>query len=80
MSFSPISVSYCRTTCSLCPLKEEALVAQAMFWEEILDYRELSADSIHSFDIKVLGAVSHVKLNIYPDGGVSRVRVFGQAK
>ena len=27
----------------------------------------------HSFDLRKLGAVSHVKLNIYPDGGVSRV-------
>mgnify|MGYP003351727179 CR=1 FL=1 len=25
-----------------------------------------------------LGAVSHVKLNIYPDGGVSRLRIFGK--
>ena len=35
---------------------------------------------IHTFDLKKLGAVSHVKLNIYPDAGVSRVRVFGEAK
>ena len=73
--------SGCTLQAALSPnLQQEALVAQAMFWEEILDYRELSADSIHSFDIKTLGAVSHVKLNIYPDGGVSRVRVFGQAQ
>ena len=59
-------------------LQDEALVAQAMFWDEVLDYKELSADSIHSFDLKQSGPASHVKLNIYPDGGVSRVRIFGK--
>jgi allantoicase len=39
----------------------------------------LSADSIHRFDgdaIAALGPVNHVRLNIHPDGGVSRFRVF----
>ena len=73
--------SGCSLQAALSPhLQEEALVAQAMFWDEVLNYRELTADSIHTFDLKKLGAVSHVKLNIYPDGGVSRVRVFGEAK
>lgn len=53
----------------------------AMFWPEILGERKLSADSIHSFagkDISFGGPVSHVKLNIFPDGGVSRLRIFGR--
>jgi allantoicase len=28
--------------------------------------------------IRALGPVSHVKLNIFPDGGVSRLRIFGR--
>ena len=72
--------SGCTLQSALSPnLQEEALVAQAMFWDEALDYQELSADSIHSFDLKQSGPASHVKLNIYPDGGVSRVRIFGKA-
>lgn len=61
-------------------LKKEALVAQSMFWKEVLHYQPLAADFIHSFNLTSSGLVSHVKLNIYPDGGVSRVRVFGQPK
>jgi allantoicase len=36
-------------------------------------------DSIHRFETQVqtIGAISHVRLNIIPDGGVSRLRLFG---
>ena len=60
----------------------EALVtASSMFWEEILPEQKLSADSVHEFNgniVKGVGPVTHVRLNIFPDGGVSRLRVFGQ--
>ncbi len=59
---------------------DESLVTQAMFWPELLGERKLSADSIHKFgpgEITDLGPVSHVRLNIHPDGGVSRLRLFG---
>ncbi|MCZ6772345.1 MAG: hypothetical protein O7G83_10250, partial [Proteobacteria bacterium] len=29
-------------------------------------------------DIAALGPVSHVKLNIHPDGGISRLRIWGR--
>jgi allantoicase len=54
---------------------------QAMFWPELMGMRKLSADTIHTFegdDIAALGPVSHVKLNIHPDGGVSRLRIWGR--
>jgi len=28
-------------------------------------------------DLEKIGPVNHVKLNIFPDGGISRFRVFG---
>jgi allantoicase len=43
--------------------------------------QKLEADRIHIFDggaIGRLGPVDHVKLNIFPDGGVSRLRIFGK--
>ena len=43
--------------------------------------QKLEMDRIHTFEGKVinrLGPVSHVKLNIFPDGGVSRLRIFGR--
>jgi allantoicase len=43
--------------------------------------QKLSADAVHEFTgeaITPLGPVNHVKLNIFPDGGVSRLRIFGR--
>ncbi len=51
-----------------------------MFWDELLPPQKLSADTIHTFEsalIRDLGPVTHVRLNIFPDGGVSRLRLFG---
>ena len=41
----------------------------------------VSPDAIHEYGpalINSKGPVSHVKLSIYPDGGISRFRVFGR--
>ena len=40
----------------------------------------LRANRRHFFrKLQEVGAVSHVRFNIYPDGGVSRLRIFGEA-
>ena len=56
------------------------LVSQSMYWSTLLDPQYLRADSQHSFrtELRELGALSHVRVNIHPDGGLSRVRLFGQ--
>ena len=57
------------------------VTAEAMFWPEILPPQKLSADHVHQFTEQITPhsePVTHVKLNIYPDGGVSRFRVFGR--
>ena len=61
-------------------LPDAAVINEAMFWPEILGRKELSADAIRKFDLGPgAGApVSHVRMNIYPDGGVSRLRIFGK--
>lgn len=59
---------------------EASIISNAMFWKGLLEKRPLTADSQHVFetdDLASLGAVSHIKLNIYPDGGVSRLRLWG---
>ena len=51
-----------------------------MNWSTILPESKLSANKRHYFSgkqINQIGAVSHVRLNIFPDGGVSRLRVYG---
>lgn len=57
-----------------------ALIAQSQFWPELLGERRLEADAEHRFrdSINDFGPVSHVRLNIIPDGGVSRLRLFGR--
>jgi allantoicase len=57
-----------------------SVISEAMFWPELLGEQKLEADNIHAFDgntIAKLGPVNHVKLNIFPDGGISRLRIFG---
>ena len=58
---------------------EEQIQAQSLFWRELLPAQKLSADNIHNFEKQVndLGDITHIRVNIYPDGGISRVRMFG---
>ena len=60
---------------------DESLVTQAMFWAELLPEQKLSADHVHTFrsEVKPLGRVTHVRFNIFPDGGVSRLRLWGRS-
>lgn len=48
-------------------------------WLEMLPRTPLQAHRRHLFakELSAVGPVSHVRLNIYPDGGVSRLRVYG---
>lgn len=48
-------------------------------WRELLPQSKLQASRRHVFErtLRPVGAVSHLRLNIYPDGGVSRLRVHG---
>ena len=48
-------------------------------WMEILPQKRLAAHRRHMFSkgLRDAGRVSHVRLNIFPDGGVSRLRVHG---
>jgi allantoicase len=46
-------------------------------WHAVLPQTKLEADRRHPFDLSPHAAASHVRLNIFPDGGISRFRVFG---
>jgi allantoicase len=58
---------------------DSSLVTQAMFWPVLLGEQKLAMDKQHFYEseLESLGAVTHVRFNIYPDGGVSRLRLFG---
>ena len=49
-------------------------------WRELLPMAKLQAHTKHTFADEVidLGYISHVRFNIFPDGGVSRLRLYGR--
>lgn len=56
------------------------LVAASADWPELLPRQLLRADAEHGYadELVALGPLSHLRLNIFPDGGVSRLRAFGR--
>lgn len=51
--------------------------ADSLPWEEILGKSPLQPGSQHLFQLKNHNVYSHLRLHIYPDGGVARFRVYG---
>ena len=51
-------------------------------WTEILPKAKLQADHEHYFEKEIASkdSFTHIRLNIFPDGGVSRLRLFGFIK
>ena len=48
-------------------------------WKVLLPESKLEPDRQHDFDIAAdAGPVTHVRVSIFPDGGVSRIRLFGR--
>jgi allantoicase len=58
----------------------ESIVTQSQFWAELLPPRKLEMDREHAFseEVQAIGPVSHVRINMFPDGGLSRVRLLGK--
>lgn len=58
---------------------DASTITQSMFWQELLPPQKLEMDSEFHFkeELADLGAVTHIRVNIFPDGGISRVRLLG---
>lgn len=46
-------------------------------WVPLVPRTKLAANDSKAFEVIATNAVSHVRLTMYPDGGISRLRVFG---
>ena len=59
---------------------DENLTDLSVQWTSLLPRTKLQAHTRHYFDQELLDAAvaSHLRFNIYPDGGVSRLRVYGK--
>jgi allantoicase len=53
--------------------------ASAFPWKECLPRTRLKPNARHAYrkELKAIGGVTHVRFEIFPDGGVSRLRIFG---
>src|SRR5262249_50265151 len=61
------------------PGDADTFLAAPHVWREVLPQTTLQADHLHVFrKLANAGVASHVRFNIYPDGGVSRLRLFGE--
>jgi len=56
----------------------EDLCAASMPWVEIVPRSPLAGDTENIFAVRYDRWFTHVRLNIYPDGGVARLRVHGE--
>ena len=50
----------------------------AAAWAQVVPRSPLKGDTPHVFEVAARSRFSHVRLRIYPDGGVARLRVHGQ--
>jgi len=56
----------------------EGLIAAE--WQEILPLSELQGDAKNAFAVKNKGRQTHLRVRIYPDGGVARIRIYGYVR
>jgi allantoicase len=59
-------------------INRASIAQQSLYWQEILTPQKLSADNEHQFDLQCANPVNIIRMNIYPDGGISRLRLFGK--
>ena len=73
------------TSCSIDALDTSRVVGSELAatagapWTAILPKTDLRGDSDNFLDVESDAPWTHVRLNIFPDGGVARLRVFGHA-
>ena len=59
-------------------LSAEEIPGDSAGWQEILPRVSLQGDAHHYLATDTRQAFTHVRLHIYPDGGVARLRIFGE--
>lgn len=57
---------------------DEELTSDAVQWIPLLAQVPLAGDSQNSFAVQYAEKLTHLRLNIYPDGGVARLRAYGE--
>jgi allantoicase len=55
----------------------ERLMEDDVLWDPLLPKVTLKGDALNEFAIEGTNRVTHLRLNIFPDGGIARLRVHG---
>jgi len=56
----------------------EELMGEAVEWTEVLPVSQLQGDSQNPFEVQSKRRFTHLRFRIFPDGGVARLRVYGE--
>jgi len=58
----------------------EQLTSDLVQWTEILPQSNLNGDSLNPFSVQSDQRWTHLRFKIFPDGGVARLRIYGEVK
>ena len=81
--FKGNSPSHCSIQVAFIPHKKSSrsIVRTSNKWRHILNKVKLSANKTHKFNKKWMknNKINYLKINIFPDGGISRIKIYGKA-
>ena len=63
-------------------ISSKTIVNKSKKWKMLLNKVKLHAHKKHNFQNKLIknDKINYIKINIFPDGGISRIRIFGKAE
>ena len=63
-------------------ISNKKLIDKSKSWKFLLNKSKLYANKKHNFQSKLMNInkVNYIKINIYPDGGISRIRLYGKTE
>ena len=75
---------HCSLQAAYIPKKKSSssIVSNSNGWKTLMNKTSLKANKTHTFKNTLMkkNKINFIKINIYPDGGISRFRIFGKAK
>ena len=61
-------------------ISSKKIVNQSKKWRNLLGKVKLKAHKVHKFKNNLMknNKINFIRINIFPDGGISRIRIFGK--
>jgi allantoicase len=59
---------------------DDEIVSQSKDWSELVTIQKLQMDQEHVYSedfIEHQNSITHIRINIYPDGGIARLKLIG---